>query len=273
MPSQTCPTSGNCTFTYYYVASEPSDTVTLNYALSNGSVSTATVTFNATGPSGNLVLQPNMLTNGLGVQVLNVGGTPKLSTTGIPVGSTSVGITFTSNAQPPSGTNQSFTFIQLLTSEQRQYVNSQGAYASPPSPASGLDNTYPYVNATNTTTNDTPNASLPAIYGEGWETFSAIMYLTWDPGVPAGGQGTCKPAYTIQNPDKTFTSYPSTCASIPVPLSSVSWHWSGCAINTLANQANTTTWMLSTINGCPVDTLGTPQATGQFPEWSTTVTN
>jgi hypothetical protein len=47
----------------------------------------------------------------------------------------------------------------------------------------------------------------------------------------------------------------------------VTWHWSGCAVNTLANQANGTTWSLGTTNGCPVQTLGASQSAG-FPEWT-----
>jgi hypothetical protein len=100
-------------------------------------------------------------------------------------------------------------------------------------------------------------------FGEQWETFSATMYLLWDPGLPS----TCTPAST----DPNLHSTKSTCTSIPVPLSSVTWHWSGCAINTLAHQSNGTNWTLSTLNGCPVDTLGTVQLSNSvsgFPIWT-----
>lgn len=104
------------------------------------------------------------------------------------------------------------------------------------------------------------------MYGEGWESFTATMYLMWDPGISFTGTQSCQIAKTVQNPDGTFTQSASTCASIPIPLSFVKWHWSGCAINTQVNQTNKTTWSLSTVRGCPVQTLGTPQSAG-FPEW------
>ena len=62
-----------------------------------------------------------------------------------------------------------------------------------------------------------PGAGLPDNYGEGWETFTATMYLMWDPALPSG----CTPAKTVQNSDGTFMSTASTCTSIPIPLSVV----------------------------------------------------
>ncbi|MGO8788439.1 MAG: hypothetical protein ACLQVL_13810 [Terriglobia bacterium] len=246
--------------TFYWV--DPGDngeTVTYTYTLNNGQKASATATFNIGGPTGNLLLQANMKTDGSGVQVL---AGPKLSTTGIPLGTTQVGITFTSNATPPPGYNQSFTWVQIIGGVQNQYINSNGPFATPASPESGIDNTYPYANASPTATNDTPSTALPSIYGEGWESFTAAMFLMWDPALPTG----CTPAST----NATYQSTASTCTSIPIPLSSVTWHWSGCAINTLSNQTNGTTWLLSTSNGCPVQTLGASQSAG-FPEWTNQV--
>jgi hypothetical protein len=259
-----CSTQNYCDLTpfYWLVGAEGNQILSFQYDASNGQAGFASVTFNILGPSGNLLLQPNMKTDGSGVQVLLDGSSPKLSTTGIPVGTKQVGITFTSSASLPSGVNQSFTWVQVLTSVQRQYVTTAGPYATPT--GTGLDLAFPYANASPTTTNDKPAAFLPSIYGEGWESFSATMYLMWDPGLPTG----CHPASTDPN---TLQSTPSDCTSIPIPLSSVNYHWSGCAINTLVSQSNGTTWTLSTVNGCPVDTLGTPQisdtASG-FPVWT-----
>ncbi len=181
-----------------------------------------------------------------------------------------MGITFQATATPPSGYNQSFTWVQLIGSIQRKYINSNGSFATPTSPSSGIDASYPITNASPTTTNDTPVTQLPSIYGEGWETFTATTYLMWDPGIPPAGKASCTPARTMQtvvNGFPTFSSTQSDCASIPIPLSSVTWHWSGCAINALSNQANGTTWIRSTSNGCPVEMLSSPHAAG-FPEWS-----
>jgi hypothetical protein len=253
------------TLTFYWVNPQDNgETVTCTYTLNNGQSAGATATFNIGGPTGNLLLTPNMITgtgsSDTGVQVL---AGPKLSTTGIPLGTSQVGITFNSNATPPSGNNQSFTWIQIIGGVQNQYINSTGQFATPSSPETGIDNTYPYANASSTATNDTPSSALPSIYGEGWESFTATMFLMWDPALPNG----CTPAST--NPI-TLQSTASTCTSIPIPLSSVTWHWSGCAINTLANQTNGTTWSLSTGSGCPVQTLGTVQSAG-FPTWTSQV--
>jgi hypothetical protein len=216
------------------------------------------------GPTGNLLLTPSMITgtgsSDTGVQVL---AGPKLSTTGISVGTSQVGITFKSNATPPSGYNQSFTWVQIISGVQNKYINSTGQFSTPSSPQSGIDNTYPYANASSTSTNDTPSTALPSIYGEGWESFTATMFLMWDPALP----NKCTPASTNST---TLQSTASNCTSIPIPLSSVIWHWSGCAVNTLANQTNGTTWSLSTGAGCPVQTLGTPQSAG-FPTWTSQV--
>ena len=260
LPPLTSTSSAPYSLTFYWADSGNPRPITYSYTLSNGNSNSASVTFNVVGLTGNLLFQPNMLTDGSGVQVLIASGTPALSTTGIPVGTKQVGITFTSNATPPAGYNQSFTWVQLLSAIQNQYVNVNGPFADPASPESGVDNTYPYANASPTTTNDTPKAGLPSIYGEGWETFTATMYLMWILALPSG----CTPASTDPH---TLVSTPSTCTSIPVPLSSVTWHWSGCAINTLVNQTNGTTWILNTSNGCPVQTLGNPQ-TAVFPEWT-----
>ncbi|GGA73529.1 hypothetical protein GCM10011507_26390 [Edaphobacter acidisoli] len=211
-----------------------------------------------------------MKTDGSGVQILP---TWSLSTTGVTVTSPQgvtgpIGIDFKTSATPPSGTNQSFTFVQLLNGVQQKYITGNGVTLVPPTPTVSIDKTYPYAYVYPAETWDTPSAGLPMMnYGEGWETFTATMYLMWDPGIPPSGQSSCTPAKTVQNADGTFTPSTSTCASIPVPLSSVTWHWSGCAINQLVNQSNGTTYTLSTTNGCPVQTLGIPQSSG-FPTWS-----
>jgi len=265
MPSQTCQTSNPaCPFTYYYVVTETSDQVGLSYTLSNQQQASSQVSFKVTGPSGNLKLTANMPTDGSGVKVFLFHGNVALGTTGVPSGGANpVGITFTANATPPSGYNQSFTWAQVISSLQDKYVNANGPFSVPPSPQSGIDHAFPYANASPTTTNDTPNTLLPSIYGEGWRSFTATMYLMWDPALPNG----CTPAKIDPH---TLVATPSNCTSIPVPLSSVQWHWSGCAINTLAPQA-VSTWVLSTTNGCPVQTLDSPQQSPSFPLWTSAV--
>jgi hypothetical protein len=265
MPSQICPANNpSCPFTYYYVKNENADQVGLSYTLSNGQQASSQVSFNVAGLSGNLILTANMPTGGSGVRVyITNGGDPVLGILGAPVTGGTVGISFTSNATPPSGYNQSFTWVQVISSDQNQFLGVNGAFSQPPAPQSGVDHAYPYANKTPTTTIDSPRTNLLDRFGETWRTFTARMYLMWDPGLPSG----CTPASTDP---VSLVPTPSTCTSIPVPLSSVQWHWSGCAINTLSPQTNGTTWVLSTTNGCPVQTLDAPKA-DSFPIWTSVV--
>jgi len=179
-----------------------------------------------------------------------------LSTGNTPVPGGFVGIDFTANAAPAAGT---FQWVQLLNSDQTNLVSSVGEVSCPVTPESGLDTTYPYPAVNANTTYDTPSTNLVSSYGELERSFTATMYLMWDPALPAG----CAPATTTAQGVSTA----STCTSSPVPLSSVQWHWSGCGINTLANQANGTTYSLQ----CGINNVSAPQSSG-FPEWTVTQT-
>jgi hypothetical protein len=256
--------------TFYWVVPDNLETMTYTYCINNSATQCATsalATFDVSGPTGNLLLQATMPVDGSGVQVFNVivnnNPEPWLKTTSVPVpGGGTAGIAFATTAQPPAGVNQSFTWVQVINSIQTQYITAAAILVTPPaSPGSGLDTSYPYANQSPTATNDSPGAALPPGYGEGWEAFEATMYLMWDPGLPSG----CIPAST--NP-QTLVSTQSTCAnSIPVPLSSVTWFWSGCAVNALSNQTNGTQWLRGVVNGCPLQTLSNPQAAG-YPGWT-----
>lgn len=273
-----CGTTQNCDYNTFYWTQTGTYTLTFSYVLINGNSNSGSVTFSVSGPTGNLLIQPNMPTDGSGVQIgLNTQNFPILKTTGVTAnGTCCYGISFTSNATMPSGgavppgSNQTFQFVQVLGNPNanpgsQQPNGLQYQYVTPTSPPpyvgpvnTGLDTSYPYAFFSSTMTVDSPNVNLLPNYGEEWESFTATMYLLWDPALPSG----CAPAKTtetIVNGTPTFSSSASTCTSVPVPLSSVSWHWSGCAINTLVNQPNQTTWIRSTSNGCPLETLGTPQ--------------
>ncbi len=160
-----CSAQSYCDLTPFYWLANAGQTQTLVfvYNAANGKSASALLNFSIQQITGNLLLQPNMKTDGTGVRVLLDNDIPKLSTTGIAVGQQEVGITFAANATPPSsgaGANQSFTWVQVLTSVQRQYLISKGVNTVPTSPASGLDITYPYTSASTSTTNDTPAANL-----------------------------------------------------------------------------------------------------------------
>ncbi|MGH9561434.1 MAG: hypothetical protein ACRD3S_08260, partial [Terracidiphilus sp.] len=246
--------------TFYWV--DPGDngeTVTYTYTLNNGQSASATATFNVGGPTGNLLLTGTMQPNNQGVGIGVFGGLSKLSTVNTPVPGGTVGISFTANAATPQNDAGSFQWVQLINGDQTDLISSTGANACPVNPDSGLDTTYPYAAVTATTTYDTPASNLVSIYGELERSFTATMYLLWDPALPAG----CAPASTTAQ----GTSTVSNCTSTPIPLSSVQWHWSGCGINKLVNQANGTTWNLQ----CGINNVSASQAAG-YPEWNNTTT-
>jgi len=93
-----------------------------------------------------------------------------------------------------------------------------------------LDTTYPYD--TRNPTNDNPTAVLDSTTSkELIRNFSATMYLMWSPG-PA--------------------------PSIPVPLGSVSWHWSGDVT------FNGSTWIVSSGSG----SANAFQTSNSYPTWT-----
>ena len=132
------------------------------------------------------------------------------------------------------GQNQAFQWVQILNGIQDQDIGGGGQVIIN-APPGQLDGTYPYANETTTTTSDSPNVQLPQSYGMVERGFTATMYLMWDPALPTG----CVPAQT----NAAYNSTASTCTSIPIPLGSVQWKWSGCAINTLVDPGTGVTWI------------------------------
>jgi hypothetical protein len=264
----TAPNQDALTF-YWVIPGDNGETVTYTYSLNNGQSASATATFNVGGPTGDLTVQATMapLNTGVAVGLYAVPGqqpAPEMILANSPVPGGSVGISFAANAATPVGDAGSFQWVQLVEGDQTNLVNSLGARSCPVTPEAGLDTSYPYAAVTATTTYDSPSVNLVSFYGEMQRSFTATMYLMWDPALPTG----CSPASTTAK----LVSAPSNCGSIPVPLSSVQWHFSGCSINTLANQANKTTWFLN----CGINNVGQFPSSGTglqgFPTWGTTVT-
>jgi hypothetical protein len=116
-PTYTPTASTASTVTFYWVAQGSSQQISYTWSFNNGTSISASVTFNVGGPTGNLMLTANMPTDGSGVQILTNTLGPALSTTGVavPGAPKPVGISFTSNATPPSGVNQSFNGSRFST--------------------------------------------------------------------------------------------------------------------------------------------------------------
>jgi hypothetical protein len=126
-----------------------------------------------------------------------------------------------------------------------------------------LDATYPYsnTNSTNDSFNDSPDS--PLYDSEVEQVFSATTYLMWDPAMPSG----CSPAVT----DADGVSTQSTCSqSIPIPLGSISWSWSGDAIQTpqFKPNPNNSNYIL----GCGPESENSFVPSSQYPQWQAIAT-
>jgi hypothetical protein len=262
--SNPSPTLNNQTI--YWVNPGATGTVNYQYTLNNGAGPvSSSATFSIKGPSGTTLPQSSMLPNGTAVQIRLSNAVPTMTVTGTTTPSGGqAGIAFSAPANAPAGDPGSFLWVQLLNSTQSHVISATGPLACPATPQSGLDNVYPYPSTAATTTQDSPASQLSTSLGELQRSFSATMYLMWDPALPAG----CIPASSVQNPNGSFTPTASGCSSIPVPLGSVTWGWSGCSINTLSPSSNGTNWNLS----CGV---GSPQASQSagYPQWTQAVAN
>jgi hypothetical protein len=268
--------------TFYFVNPGTMEkvTATVTYTQADGTQSTsvpASAVFMINGPSGNLLPQATMLTttdangNSNGVQVIEtVNNGAVITTTGVtdpndpnsPTIGPHFGIVFNTSAMTPAGANSAFTWVQILNNVDNRGLVYAGGQPIPQSNfPSGLDRSYPYFNIATNSTRDTPGSgTLLSGWGERTRDFDATMYLMWDPGT---GPANCHTASTSN--DGSFTQIASNCTSIPIPLGSVRWAWSGCAINTL-QQSSGTTWVRS----CGKNHLFEPQAAG-FPTWSRSV--
>jgi hypothetical protein len=157
-----------------------------------------------------------------------------------------VGIQFNPALSNDTGDSGQFEWAQLITNNVLNLTTTGGVektcvQVTQPVTLSGtgLDTQFPYD--TGTSTHDSPSVALQSSsYTSEARTFSAQMYLLWDPALPSG----CTSG--------------SSCTSIPVPLGSVSWGWSGTASYTFG------AWSLTSNN------MTTPlwSAGSTFPTWS-----
>ncbi len=232
-------------------------TFTLNYK-DNQSVNQATsvqANFTVVGPSNPTVITcggnvpngncPNGTNGPLGQAVINSGTPP---TVGLGNSTFSnVGIVFNASATPPSGYSNNFIWAQLITADTiaitgtpnvicHQTTNPQNT------PGTGLDSDYPY--GTGASVNDNPDFPLQTSYGSqvtnvtevNDNPFSATMYLLWSSGL---------------------------ANSIPVPLGSVSWQWSGDATYNSSSQ----TWSVKSGSG----SANAFASGNSYPSWTSQV--
>lgn len=269
--------------TFYWVnPGDNGETVTYTYTLDNGQSASATATFNIGGPTDNLLPNAFAQSDITGTSLSNIQGSAAvLKMTNAPVHprTGAVGVFFNDNAQPvadstkcppnvgapPAAGCGQFIWVQILNSLTQLQLVRAGDPFEPSNASYQLDGTYPYFNGPDyaNATWDSPGRGLLSTWGEGAEPFDATMYLLWDPALPAG----CIPAWTDINTVPYYTDHASTCTSIPIPLGSVHWNWSACAINALASAAGggtTPSWFLH----CGVGSGSSAGMTSGYPEWS-----
>jgi hypothetical protein len=191
---------------FYWVYAGSSLQVTFKLTLSDGTSPSATATFNVAGATVSKMSTP---TGSVGIYA------------GPVLGYGPVGIKFSPTPTTPSADSGQFEWVQLITTTTGGTVKTCINVTQPPtSSGTGLDTDYPF--ATGTSTQDSPSLSLvSSSYSQEARSFSANMYLLWNPALPSG----CTPG--------------SSCTSIPVPLESVSWGWSGTASYSAGNWSRT----------------------------------
>lgn len=218
-------------YTYYWITQGNSLQETLTYYYAGGGAGAnsppATATFNVSAPNSPSVTSPT--------QNVVIGPAPNLEFGLFESGG--MGIAFTGTANQTSGGNLSF--VQLINYYDVQYFNGDTCIFSV---GTGLDNTYPYPSnggGSTISTDDSPSIGLYSNDTEATVSFGAIMYFMWQSNTPN---------------------------SIPVPLGSVSWQWTGDAVN------NGSLWALNPNSNNTGSSNGFV-ASNAYPEWSTHVTN
>ncbi len=259
---------------FFFLVPGQTETVTVRVTYTDQEWASQTEYYSVGGPTGTLTPNVFVQQNYTATVVTDTAGNPSPTANpaylvmGNAPGQPSKGIWFNDLATLPQG---QFIWVQILNSvTYSQLFQANQGYTSPTNLGFGLDGIYPYPsggpNSPSISTGDAPaRQDLYSFLGEAAESFSATMYVLWDPAIPPAGQQTCTPAWTDTTTRPYYTSNRSTCASIPVPLASVSWTWKPCVINALAPAGNgfTPSWFTQ----CGPGNYSAPVPSG-YPEWS-----
>jgi len=227
--------------------------VTFSYVL-NGQNASLHATFNVGGPIAPFV--------GTDLGSFNIGACPGNSlppptvclNLGTPPATpedppTQAGITFSASATLPVSNPGNYQWVQLISKDSVVLVTGRGQYTCPA--RTGLDSTYPYENVN--PVSDSPAAPLQSVASQETRTFSATMYLMWNPALPSG----CTPPQP--------SGEMGNCSSIMVPLGSVSWQFTGAASKPPTSNQWTLNDPSSTINASPFVPFMNEDA---FPQWN-----
>ncbi len=222
--------------TSFYWFAAGANTVTDTFVLSNGVSQTATAAFQVVAPSW------EQLTLNHGVVNINsscYGSLFVADGTCLPVGD---GIDVSAGVTVPSGFSGTWSWSQFVTA----------ATASLTSKATGK------------TTTCSASGGDASTLNEG-----ATVWFD-DPGISLDTGGT----YNEEADADSFMTYlmfmPTGAGSIWVPLASLTWSWSGVAVNTGGSQ-NAGWAVQSSTNPPPSALASTPPSLGAFPQWSANV--
>jgi hypothetical protein len=150
------------------------------------------------------------------------------------------GIDFTPpGATGPSGT---FFFVQLVTGDTVIYSRTGATLTCTGTNIPGLDGDYPYQNKYGQLVNDAPFSFLPATYTFSSRDFAATMYLMWQS---------------------------NNSGSIPVPMGSVGWGFSG---STTQSAPNTGNWSAPSGSGS-AQPFAAASDVSSVPQWTGVVGN
>jgi hypothetical protein len=251
---QPCQTLQNSACVTFYWVTAGTQNITYSYTLSDGSKGGATANFVVSGPTNANVAAP---TDAVGIQSSDLS---------IAFGvDDKIGISFTVSATVPPENQGTFSWVQLVTKNPLAYRTSNrgtrqctnSIFLPPNDTSPALDNGYP--TDTGLTAEDNPETALQdsapssGFIGEISGGASFAMYSMWTPNAASGCTN-------------------GTACTIPIPLGTTSWSYSGDAINTLTNQpANGTNWTMAS-PGCALpnvpDPKGPPFVPGTtYPQW------
>src|SRR5581483_8116562 len=163
----------------------------------------ASATFNVSGPTGTNGFM-STTTSSVAVSGPPVVGFGVYGTTGSPI---IAGIDFFMGAMSPAGNVGTFQWVQLINTDQILQVvgtgtqtrrpNTRTPSGQDPEGTPELDNFYPYPILANLNTRDSPAVGLVS-EGEKQRTFSATMYLMWDPTLNLDGTACTAASTNVQ---------------------------------------------------------------------------
>lgn len=232
------------TLTYYWVTSGQQIEVSLTATIFGTSV-TRYAYFNVTKPEPNAP-SVTLPTNGQ-LHISNIGdcsgNTPGPNMVFGSISGPNPGCTYSGLAgiafTPPTTSTPtgSFFFVQLVTGDTVVYSHASATLTCTATNTPGLDGQYPYQGKIGQLVNDAPYHPLPITYTNSSRNFAATMYLMWQS---------------------------NTSGSIPVPMGSVAWGFSGSTIQTNG------TWSAPSGSGSNQPFVAA-SGTGSFPTWTGTV--